>query len=266
MRIRAAFPLIALVVLGLSAGIEPTWAQAPPSITSFSPTSGVAGTDVVITGTGFVGTTSVTFNGVAAGFTVDSDTQITATVPSGAGTGPIVVTTPLGTAQSAEDFVFLRVRHRSRIRLALEGHLTAEGRVSVPDGTAVCRRGRTVLVQRRVSGEWRTVRRDLTRRDGTFRVGLPDRPGTYRALVKAKRLPDDLCLKAVSDRREHRHVTDGGGGGGGGGNCDPSYPTVCIPPPPPDLDCSDIPYTNFEVKPPDPHNFDSDGDGVGCEA
>ena len=47
--------------------------------------------------------------------------------------------------------------------------------------------------------------------------------------------------------------------------CDPSYPTVCIPPPPPDLDCSDIPYRNFVVLPPDPHGFDRDHDGIGCE-
>lgn len=51
------------------------------------------------------------------------------------------------------------------------------------------------------------------------------------------------------------------------GNCDPSYPTVCIPPPPPDLDCGDIPYRRFQVLPPDPHNFDgSDNDGLGCES
>jgi endonuclease YncB( thermonuclease family) len=48
-------------------------------------------------------------------------------------------------------------------------------------------------------------------------------------------------------------------------NCDPSYPGVCIPPPPPDLDCGDISYTNFTVLPPDPHNFDGDHDGIGCE-
>jgi hypothetical protein len=47
-------------------------------------------------------------------------------------------------------------------------------------------------------------------------------------------------------------------------NCDPSYPTVCIPPPPPDLDCRDIPYRLFQVLPPDPHLFDSNGDGIGC--
>ena len=52
----------------------------------------------------------------------------------------------------------------------------------------------------------------------------------------------------------------------GGGNCDPSYPDVCIAPPPPDLDCKDIPYRRFKVLPPDPHHFDSDHDGIGCES
>ena len=49
-------------------------------------------------------------------------------------------------------------------------------------------------------------------------------------------------------------------------NCHPSYPTVCIPPPPPDLDCDDIPYRRFRVLPPDPHRFDRDKDGIGCES
>lgn len=48
-------------------------------------------------------------------------------------------------------------------------------------------------------------------------------------------------------------------------DCDPAYPTVCIFPPPPDLDCKDIPYRRFKVLPPDPHRFDGDGDGIGCE-
>jgi hypothetical protein len=52
-------------------------------------------------------------------------------------------------------------------------------------------------------------------------------------------------------------------GASGTEKCDASYPTVCIPPPPPDLDCGDIPYRNFTVLPPDPHRFD--GDGIGCE-
>jgi len=51
------------------------------------------------------------------------------------------------------------------------------------------------------------------------------------------------------------------------GNCHPAYPTVCIPPPPPDLDCGDIPYRNFPVdhRYGDPHRFDGDKDGIGCE-
>jgi micrococcal nuclease len=49
------------------------------------------------------------------------------------------------------------------------------------------------------------------------------------------------------------------------GRCDPSYPDVCIPPPPPDLDCADIPHKNFRVVGADPHHFDGDRDGIGCE-
>ena len=50
-----------------------------------------------------------------------------------------------------------------------------------------------------------------------------------------------------------------------GGPCDPAYPDLCIAPSPPDLDCGDVPYRRFEVLPPDPHNFDGDHDGIGCE-
>jgi len=52
----------------------------------------------------------------------------------------------------------------------------------------------------------------------------------------------------------------------GAGPCDPAYPGVCIPPPPPDLDCRDIPYRRFKVLSPDPHHFDGDHDGIGCES
>jgi hypothetical protein len=51
------------------------------------------------------------------------------------------------------------------------------------------------------------------------------------------------------------------------GNCDRAYPDVCIAPPPPDLDCKDVPHQNFRVLPPDPHRFDGkDKDGIGCES
>jgi micrococcal nuclease len=51
----------------------------------------------------------------------------------------------------------------------------------------------------------------------------------------------------------------------GSGNCDPSYPDVCIPSPPPDLDCPQISERNFRVIGADPHRLDGDNDGIGCE-
>ena len=47
--------------------------------------------------------------------------------------------------------------------------------------------------------------------------------------------------------------------------CSPSYPDFCIPPPPPDLDCADVSGTDFTVIGTDPHGFDGNNDGVGCE-
>lgn len=76
------------------------------SITGFSPTSGGAGTAVTITGTGFTGATDVKFNGTSvSSFTVNSDTQISTTVPSGATSGPISVVGTGGTATSSTSFV-----------------------------------------------------------------------------------------------------------------------------------------------------------------
>jgi micrococcal nuclease len=47
--------------------------------------------------------------------------------------------------------------------------------------------------------------------------------------------------------------------------CHPAYPDACIPPPPPDLECSDVDKRRFTVLRPDPHNFDGDHNGIGCE-
>jgi hypothetical protein len=76
-----------------------------PIINSFTPTSGPVGTIVTITGTGFNGATIITFGGTKAmTFTVNSGTQIIATVPAGAITGKIGVKTPGGSAVSAAGF------------------------------------------------------------------------------------------------------------------------------------------------------------------
>jgi micrococcal nuclease len=55
------------------------------------------------------------------------------------------------------------------------------------------------------------------------------------------------------------------GGSGGSGNCDPNYEGACIPPYPPDLDCSEVSASGFRSVGSDPHGFDGDGDGVACE-
>jgi uncharacterized repeat protein (TIGR03803 family) len=65
------------------------------------PTSGPVGGTVRILGSFLTGATSVTFNGTAATFTVNSKSEITTTVPTGATTGTVQVISPrLGTLSS----------------------------------------------------------------------------------------------------------------------------------------------------------------------
>jgi uncharacterized repeat protein (TIGR03803 family) len=76
-----------------------------PQIKRFTPTRGPVGTAVTILGTTFTHTTSVTFGGVkATKFTVNSDSQMTATVPPGADSGAIGLTTPAGTTTTVSIF------------------------------------------------------------------------------------------------------------------------------------------------------------------
>jgi len=79
--------------------------RVTPKILSFSPTSGPVGTPVTITGNSLTQTTKVAFGGVqATNFTVNSDTQVTATVPTGAKTGYIAITTAGGKTWSQGTF------------------------------------------------------------------------------------------------------------------------------------------------------------------
>ena len=79
--------------------------KVKPNVKKFTPPSGGPGTVVTITGTAFTGATKVRFNGVKASFTVVSYTTISATVPTGATTGPITVVTAGGKGKSKTDFV-----------------------------------------------------------------------------------------------------------------------------------------------------------------
>jgi uncharacterized repeat protein (TIGR03803 family) len=88
------------VVFSLDMGLGPFAALV-------SYTGKVGGTAEILS-QGLTGATKVTFNGIAAtNFTVVSDTFMTAVVPSGATTGPVVVTTPSGTLTSNKNFVVL---------------------------------------------------------------------------------------------------------------------------------------------------------------
>jgi endonuclease YncB( thermonuclease family) len=92
-------------------------------------------------------------------------------------------------------------------------------------------------------------------RAGVARVYVYNRPFVRltvynRAEQRARKRPSSLWHRCYA-RSGHR--------------CDPSYPDVCITPPPPDLDCSDIPYRNFRVVGRDPHHFDGNHNGIGCE-
>jgi hypothetical protein len=77
----------------------------PPGITSFSPTNGRPGTNIVIKGTNFIGVTAVAFGAFnAIVYTTNSNTQITATVPEGASSGALHVFTQGGQSITSSNF------------------------------------------------------------------------------------------------------------------------------------------------------------------
>ena len=85
----AVLPCLAAVLTTACSGHRP---QAPIVITNFGPTQGLAGTNVILIGTGMAATSFVSFgDGEAKAFTILSGTEISATVPASATTGPITV-------------------------------------------------------------------------------------------------------------------------------------------------------------------------------
>jgi uncharacterized repeat protein (TIGR03803 family) len=92
------------VTTGSTVLTTPQSFRVTPTMKAFSPQSGAVGALVTITGTGLKQTTKVTFNGQSASFTVVSDTEATATVPTGAKTGKIIVSTKGGSVTSSSNF------------------------------------------------------------------------------------------------------------------------------------------------------------------
>ena len=164
---RRAFRLFALALtlltlaLALPAGAaafaSPGAAAAPaPTIASFTPNEGLVGTVVTVAGSGFTGATRVELGRAAAKFTVVGDAQITLTVPTSSRSGPISVTTPGGSAVSAESFT-----------------VTAPAlviTVTAPTGTGSYQQGSSLTV------EW-TTSNNVTY--GEFRLGVRSPAGDW---------------------------------------------------------------------------------------
>jgi micrococcal nuclease len=140
---------------------------------------------------------------------------------------------------------------------------TAEARRQAEDRRVVLRGDPTQDTRDRygrlLAYAWIDGRRDLGYQllaRGLARVYVYERPfqrlGAYRAAERVGSPRRPRCAAPAPPPAS-------------GGACDPAYPGVCIPPPPPDLDCADVPYTAFRVVGADPHRFDGDHDGVGCE-
>ncbi|HYA25358.1 MAG TPA: choice-of-anchor tandem repeat GloVer-containing protein [Terriglobales bacterium] len=93
-------PVLNGTIWSLDAGLPPPAA----TIINFAPAQGAVGSKVLLQGTHFVGTTTVSFNGVNAAFQLLSGGYISATVPAGATTGTIAVTNAGGTTTSTKSF------------------------------------------------------------------------------------------------------------------------------------------------------------------
>lgn len=173
-----------------------------PVITSFSPTIGLAGTTVVITGSNLLNVSSVKFNGLAAVFTINSSTQITTTVPVGATTGPLSVTNAVGTATGSTYTVAVPTHARS-VTFSYQGH-RASGNVSVADGFAACKAFVPVYIQQLRNGSWKLLDTTATNGSGAYNTWVPQKSGLFRARVQHQSLTDgSSCGGDLSPTRHH---------------------------------------------------------------
>src|SRR5688572_17175606 len=98
-----AFAMVSALALAISSCDDEDEVKIP-TIASISPAEAEVGESVTITGTNLADATDVKFNGTSSAIVTKSATTITTTVPTGATSGKVTVTTPGGTATSASDF------------------------------------------------------------------------------------------------------------------------------------------------------------------
>jgi hypothetical protein len=200
-----------------------------PTITSFTPCTGSAGTTVLITGKNLLASadpattqTDVRFAPYAAFAAhttpnAETPTTLSVVVPSDAADGQIRVSTfndVLGEGAFLSTTAFQVpppepqcwppvVEHPRGVTLRLRRHLVARGKVSVGDGFTGCAARVPVKIQRRVNGDWRTVGKTTTADTGAYKKRIKDRPGKYRSVARTINLFTDFCLRAVSHVRRH---------------------------------------------------------------
>jgi uncharacterized protein (DUF2141 family) len=118
-----------------------------PTLTSLSPTSGPVSTSVTLTGTNFTGATGVRFNGTLTAVTVTSATTATASVPAGATTGSVTLTTPGGPSNGLLFTVTAAPSVTTAAPAAIgSGSARLGGSVTAEGGSAVTERGVVYVV------------------------------------------------------------------------------------------------------------------------
>jgi hypothetical protein len=203
-----------------------------PTVTSYTPSCGSAGTSVVIAGTNLLrsddGTGGVVkfapYAGVfpAGGAThsnaaTETPTSLTVFVPTGAADGPIRVSTfndTIGSGAALGATVFnvpppdcvAAAPHPRSISLKLKDKLVAKGTVKSTEATPFteCAASVPVKIQRKVSGSWKTVGKTTTSDTGAYSKKIKNKKGKYRSLaVKITLASGDVCGKAKSPVRTH---------------------------------------------------------------
>jgi hypothetical protein len=206
-----------------------------PTVASFTPTCGVVGTAVTITGTNLLQNSgddspaadpvggNVQFAPYGANATptgvAPSLTKISVNVPASAADGPIRVTTWApgagGTLDTTATFDVVTdpttceapVPWARNITLKLKDKLVAKGTVTAIDAAAPaeCTAGVPVKIQRKKKGDgWKTVGKTTTGDTGAYSKKIKNKKGKYRSrAVKITLASGEVCGKATSPVRKH---------------------------------------------------------------
>jgi hypothetical protein len=199
-----------------------------PTITSLTPSCGVAGTVVKIVGTNLLAPSQsgglVEFAPFPGGDDasptkpdISDSVTLQVTVPSGAADGPISVTTFAG-SQTFSSTAFAApppdcvpvggTTHARKVSLSLSGKLKAKGKVSSTEDPAFtdCVSAVPVKIQRKTKSGWKNVGTTTTTDTGSYSKKVKNKAGKYRAIAKKVSLGDpvtDICSKATSPTRKH---------------------------------------------------------------